>query len=104
MMAVAVVVLEARPLAGALEVVGEPKSAGRRSAAWVVVPMDCLVVVAPTAVLGPKVCPARQLPTDVHENCLPSAGDPEDLQAAAPASVFHKLVMPEAQTASGKVL
>ena len=85
MMAVAVVVLEARPLAGALEVVGEPKSAGRRSAAWVVVPMDCLVVVVPKAALGPKVCPDLQLPTDVHENCLPSAGDPEDLQAAVPA-------------------
>ena len=91
MMAVAVVVLEARPLAGALEVAGEPKAVGHRSAAWVVAPMDYLVVVAPKAVLGPKVRPDRQLPTDVHENCLPSAGDPEDLQAAAPASASHKI-------------
>ena len=98
------VVLEAYPLAGALEVVGDPKTAGRKSAAWVVVPMDCLVVVVPKAVLGPKVRPDRQLPADVQENCLPSAGDPEDLQAAAPASASHKLVMLEAQSASGKVL
>ena len=104
MMAVAVVVLEAHPLAEGLEAVGEPNAAGRRSAAWVVVPMDCLVVVVPKAVLGPKIRPDRQLPTDVHENCLPSADDPVDHQAAVPALAFRELVWPEAQTASGKVL
>ena len=69
----------------ALEEVGEPKAVGRKSAAWVVVPMDCLVVEVPSEVLESKVCPGRQLPTDAHENWLPSAVDLADRQAAVPA-------------------
>ena len=104
MMAVAAVVLEARPLAGALEVAGEPKAAVHTSAAWVVGPMDCPAAVAPRVASGPMVCPDHRLPKDVRLNSSPSADDPEDLQAAVPALAFHESEMPEAQTASDTVL
>ena len=104
MMAVAAVVLEARPLAEALEVAGEPKAAGRSSAAWVVVPMDCPAVVALWAASGPMLCPDHQLPKDVRLNSSPSADDPEGFQAAVPALAFPVSAKPEAHTASGTVL
>ena len=104
MMVVAAVVLEARPLAGALEVAGEPKAAGYSSAAWVVGPMDCPAAVAPRVASGPMVCPDRRLPKDVRSNSSPSADDPEVLQAAAPALAFRESAKLEAQTASGTVL
>ena len=99
-----VVVLEADPWAEVLEVVGEPKAVEHRSAAWVVVPMDCLVVAAPSEVPASKVSLGRQLPTGAHENSLLLADDLADLQAAVPALAFRESARPEAQTASGTVL
>ena len=84
------VAIEADPRAEALEVVGEPRAAGHKSAAWVVVPMGCLVVAVPSEVLESKVSPVRQLPTDAHENLLPSADDLAGHQAAVPALASHK--------------
>ncbi len=84
------VVLEAGPWAEALEVVGEPKAAGHKSAAWVVVPMDCPVVAVPPEVLDSKASQDRQLPTDAHENLLPSADDLAGRQAAVPALASHE--------------
>ena len=72
-----------------LEAVGEPKAAGRRSAAWAVVPMDCHVVADPSEVLEPKEG-LRQLPTDAHEYWLLSADDLAGRQAAVPAWASHK--------------
>ena len=61
------VAIEAGPWVEALEAVGEPKAAGRRSAAWAVVPMGCHVVVGPLEALGPTEC-LHQFPTDAHEH------------------------------------
>ena len=72
-----------------LEAVGEPKAAGRKSAAWAVVPMGCHVVAVPSEVLEPKEG-LRQLPTDAHEYWSLSAGDLAGRQAAVPALVSHK--------------
>ena len=102
----AVVVLEARPVAVALEVAEEPEAAVHlaESAALVVVPMGCPAAAGPRVVVEPTVRLDHQRPKDVRLNFSPSADDPEDLQAAVPASVFHESEMPEAQTASGAVL
>ena len=99
-----VVVLEADPWAEVLEVVGEPKAVGRKSAAWVVVPVGCLEVEVPSEVLDSKASLGRQLPMDAHKNWLLSAVDLADRQAAVPALAFHEWDWPEAQTASDMVL
>ena len=74
----------------ALEAVGEPKAAGRKSAAWVVVPMGCRVVAVPSEVLESKVSPVRQFPTGAHEYWLLSADDLAGRQAAVPALASHE--------------
>ena len=83
------VAIEVGPWVEALEAVGEPKAAGRKSAAWAVVPMGCHVVADPSEVLEPKEG-LRQLPTDAHEYRSLSADDLAGRQAAVPAVAFHK--------------
>ena len=98
--------LEARLVAVALEVAEGPKAAepSVESAALVVAPRGCPAVVASRVAPGPMVRPGRQRPKDVRLKSSPSADDPEDLQAAVPASTFLESVKPGAQTASGRVL
>ena len=83
--------------------VGEPMAAEHRSAAWAVVPMGCHVVADPSEVLEPKES-LRQLPTDAHEHQWLWADDLADRQAAVPAWAYPEWALPEAQTASDKVL
>ena len=92
---------EAHPVAAALEVAEEPKAVALsvESAALVVVPMGCPAVVIPRALMGHTVCLGHQLPKDVRLNSSPSADDPEDLQAAVPASASQERVALETHAA-----